>query len=156
VLRKRLTVGTVPGAYRCAASMGQTASPAAGRANFHVLARTAAEPLEATIFGTGLDAPTLDWLGDIGIHCDGDVAQAGPGDVVVVGHPAEVPDPVWGHLRRVTSAGATAVVLDAGQLIPDASSSRTGFTTRTAFPGITSSSAVSPLPGSWTGIFMVT
>ncbi len=120
VLSERITLDGAPGHYRCAATLGTDAAPAAGRAVIEVLASP--PPLEPRrrVAALGFDAASLSWLGRHGVEAvaavSGDDALAGE-DLVLVGHAGELSPERWAEVAAVVRRGATVVVLCPWELI---------------------------------------
>jgi hypothetical protein len=123
VLSERITMPAVPGRYRCAASLGGAAAPAAGRVDIQVIPPPAPLAPRRRAEALGFDQESLSWLAAHGL--DTIVAQGADSDagLVVVGHAGQLNAEDWRTLNESVDRGATAVVLSPWELIePDQTS----------------------------------
>lgn len=118
VLAERVVLDSGPGRYRCAASLGAAAAPAAGRATIEAIMRPVpfTPPQRAGVLGLG--EAEMGWLGalglDIGTGADGVTVTP----LLLVGHAGELDEGHWRSVSAMVDRGATAVVLTPWELIP--------------------------------------
>ena len=96
VLTERVTLDGVPGRYRCAASLGAAAAPAAGRATIDVIGR----PLRCRLAGgpaaLGFGEAELRWLAARRArHCGRQQRRSTGVELLLVGHAGELDDDDW-------------------------------------------------------------
>jgi Glycosyl hydrolases family 2, TIM barrel domain/Glycosyl hydrolases family 2, sugar binding domain/Glycosyl hydrolases family 2 len=117
VLKQGTTLDGPPGHYRCAASLGTAAAPAAGRLSVEVIA--APEPLtprrRAAV--SGFSDAELRWLSGHGIDATSGADDSSHCDLVLVGHSADLDDNDWVRLNAAVDRGATALLLAPWELI---------------------------------------
>ena len=117
VLNERITLDGAPGRYRCAASLGTAAAPAAGRLYVEVIARPGPLVPRRRAVAFGLDDPELTWLSAHGI--DATLGGEAPVDLdlLVVGHAGRLSEGEWRTIAGAVERGATAVVLTPWEFI---------------------------------------
>ena len=118
VINERIKLDGAPGRYRCAASLGTAAAPAAGRQDVVVIAppeplvpgqRAAAFGLDETEQGW-FAARGVDWVSGPRLHPDV--------KLLVVGHTSQLSDEEWRTVADAVHSGATAIVLTPWEAIP--------------------------------------
>jgi hypothetical protein len=117
VLDERITLDGAPGVYRCAASLGRAAAPAAGRLDVEVIPRPEPLAFSGRAAALGVTDAELNWLRAHGLD-----AVVGPDaladlDVVVVGHASQLSEDEWRNLAASVDRGGTAVVMTPWELI---------------------------------------
>ncbi len=117
VLTERVTIPEAPGRYRCAASLGSAAAPAAGRFDIEVISRPAPLKPRRRAGALGFGEDSLSWLAAHGVDTvAGEDALTDVG-LVLVGHAGELDADHWQGLNEAVDRGATAVVLSPWELI---------------------------------------
>ena len=118
MINERIKLDGAPGRYRCAASLGTAAAPAAGRQDVVVIAppeplvpgqRAAAFGLDETEQGW-FAARGVDWVSGPRLHPDV--------KLLVVGHTSQLSDEEWRTVADAVHSGATAIVLTPWEAIP--------------------------------------
>ena len=91
VLSERLALGGGPGRYRCAASLGTSAAPAAGRLDAEVIAPPAPLTLRRPVAALCFGEAGLAWLAANGIEVATSQGPSSDVDLVLVGHAGDWP-----------------------------------------------------------------
>ncbi len=123
VLAERVTLDVVPGRYRCAASLGTAAAPAAGRATIDVIGHPAPLTPRRSAAALGFSEAELDWLAGDGFDIRSGAGGLSSSGLLLVGHAGELDEDNWRSVSAAVDRGATAVVLNPWELIaPDETS----------------------------------
>jgi hypothetical protein len=125
VLTERVAVGSLPGRYRCAASLGSVAAPAAGRAAIDVIARPAPFTPRRPATALGFAEPELGWMEAHGLNIVRRDEAPTDSALVIVGHAGRLDGGDWRTVAAVVDRGATAIVLNPWELIVPGETSAT-------------------------------
>ena len=117
VLSERLALDGGPGRYRCAASLGTSAAPAAGRLDAEVIAPPAPLTLRRRVAALCFGETGLAWLAANGIEVAASQGPSSDVDLVLVGHAGDLAAPDWQEVAALVDRGATAVVFNPWELI---------------------------------------
>jgi hypothetical protein len=117
VLSERLALDGGPGRYRCAASLGTAAAPAAGRLDAEVIAPPAPLTLRRRVAALCFGETGLAWLAANGIEVAASQGPSSDADLVLVGHAGDLTAPDWQEVAALVDRGATAVVFNPWELI---------------------------------------
>ncbi|HXW82519.1 MAG TPA: glycoside hydrolase family 2 TIM barrel-domain containing protein [Acidimicrobiales bacterium] len=123
VLAEHLTLDGGPGRYRCAASLGTAAAPAAGRTTVEVLARLTPLAPRRRAGALGLGEAAQRWLSEHGLDAVVDGQVGSDLDLLLVGHAGELSADEWRAVATAVDRGATAVLLTPWELIVPGESS---------------------------------
>ena len=125
VLTERVTLGSLPGRYRCAASLGTMAAPAAGRTAVDVIARPASLTPRRPAAALGFGDAELGWMEAHGLDIVRRDEAPTDSALLIVGHAGELDGEDWRTLAAVVDRGATAIVLNPWELIVPGETSAT-------------------------------
>jgi hypothetical protein len=117
VLADQVVLDGVPGQYRCAASLGSAAAPAAGRATIDVIRRAAPMMPRRSAGAIGFHEAELNWLEEHGLDVGRGAETPNNFPLVLVGHAGELDEDEWRSVSAAVDRGATAVVLNPWELI---------------------------------------
>jgi hypothetical protein len=117
VLAERVVLGGGPGRYRCAASLGAAAAPAAGRATIDVVSPPASLTPRQPATTLGLKEAELSWLEGHGLDTGGSARAHAGVALVIVGHAGQLDQDSWRSVSSMVDQGATAVVFNPWELI---------------------------------------
>jgi hypothetical protein len=117
VLDDQVVLDGAPGQYRCAASLGTAAAPAAGRANIHVISRPAPMTPRLGAGAIGFHEAELNWLEEHGLDTGRGAEVLSSVALLLVGHAGELDEDNWRSISAAVERGATAVVLNPWELI---------------------------------------
>ncbi len=117
VLAERVALGGVPGQYRCAASLGVAAAPAAGRATIDVIRRPAPLAPRRRAGALGIHEGERNGLMGLGFDIGRDGAEISDFALLLVGHAGELDEDNWRSVSSAIDRGATAVVFNPWELI---------------------------------------
>ena len=117
VLAERLALDGAPGHYRCAASLGTAAAPAAGRVAVEVIERPAPFTPRRRAAASASMRRSCAWLAAHGLDVGPDKGSMADVDLVLVGHAGELSEDDWRAVANAADRGATAVVLCPWELI---------------------------------------
>jgi hypothetical protein len=117
VLVDQVVLDGVPGQYRCAASLGTAAAPAAGRATIDVVGHPAPLTPRRRAGALGFSEAELSWLAGHGLDIVRSKETFTTVDLLLVGHASELDEDNWRDVSAAVDRGATAVVLNPWELI---------------------------------------
>jgi hypothetical protein len=123
VLAERVTVDGGPGRYRCAASLGTAAAPAAGRASIDVIGHPMPMTPRLSAVAIGFHEAELNWLAAHGLDIVRSEETFSTVELLLVGHAGELDEESWRSVSAAVDRGATAVVLNPWELIVPGESS---------------------------------
>jgi hypothetical protein len=117
VLVDQVVLDGVPGQYRCAASLGTAAAPAAGRATIDVVGHPAPLTPRRRAGALGFSEAELSWLAGHGLDIVRSKETFTTVDLLLVGHASELDEDNWRGVSAAVDRGATALVLNPWELI---------------------------------------